>query len=262
MPGRRNTVACASAGKAALAALGRGWRARTAALWAQRHPIEHLSLCPVWTTVPALLLSLILSACLMALAVRSGSYSWAAWVSLVPLFAAIRLLGPRRAMLCGALWGLSLYAFLVLGTEARIAGTIRSLTLLSAVPAIYAYLGTLLTRRIGFAPLFLGLGWIGVELALRPLGLHNGLLGGSQGDGTLMHLVGGVLGYCLVASLVAYVNASLLSVLSGVCSRVSEPASVLGSADPVGCVWHFVSTKCPSFGTHSSRPRAPPVSLA
>ena len=224
-----------------------------------RHRADRLSFGPPWRTRAALVLSLILSAALMAVAVGSGHHAWVAWVSLVPLFAVIRIFSPRRAMVSGALWGLSFYLFLAFGTDVQGLATIQALLLLTAVPSAYAYLGALLTRRIGFAPLFLALGWIGVELALRPLGFGEGLLAGSQGDGWLVRLPASLLGYGLVAFLVAYVNASLLLVLSSVCSRDGKPVSVMASYDPLGCIGQCISVACSSFGIHSSQARAPPV---
>jgi len=121
-------------------------------------------------------------------------------------------------MLCGGLWGLCLYLF-VAAAGSVIPSTTPALALLTIIPAAYAGLGALLTRRIGFNPLVLGLGWVLVEVALKPLGLRSGLLAGTQAGGTLVYWVGQVLGYVLVAFLVAYVNASLLAVLT--CARLS-----------------------------------------
>ncbi|MGB2986314.1 MAG: hypothetical protein WBE26_10565 [Phycisphaerae bacterium] len=223
------------------------------------HSAERLSFGPIWATTTLFLLLLILSACFMAVSVGCGRYSWTAWVSLLPLFIAIRLMRPRVAMLCGALWGLSFCLSLVFGTEAAGPRTFPSLALLTAVPAIYAYLGARLTQRIGFAPLFLALGWIGVEWALNPLGLRNGLLAGSQGDGLLIDLVGKFLGYGLVAFLVAFVNASLLSVFDIAAFRVAEQRPVVGSDPSVRWVWHFITAKRLFSRMHSCQPRAPPA---
>ena len=55
--------------------------------------------------------ALALSALLMSVAVRSDACAWPAWISLLPLFWAIRTLSPFKATLCGALWGLCLYTF-------------------------------------------------------------------------------------------------------------------------------------------------------
>ena len=136
-----------------------------------------------WCTVKAgiLLLSLIASAGLLSVAIGSPNHSWLAWLTLLPLLAAIRLLSPAKALLCGALWGSSLFLFLASGIEPVIPVTLRSFALLSIVPAAYALVGAGVTRRFGFNPLILGFAWSGVELALIPLGLAGGLLVSTYG---------------------------------------------------------------------------------
>ncbi len=120
--------------------------------------------------------SLVGTALLMALALRSPAHASLAWISLLPLFWAIRFRGPTTAAFCGALWGISLYFFCTFGAAPAIAPALFSLVLLATVPALYAGLGSLLTRAIGFNPLMLACGWILLELALKPAGLHHGLL--------------------------------------------------------------------------------------
>ena len=209
-----------------------------------------------------LALSLIVSALLVALSLASPDHAWLRWSAfggLLPLFVAIRVLRPGRAMLCGALWGLSLYAFCVAVFNTGVSDALSSLALLAAIPAIYAYLAAKLTRWIGFSPFVLGVTWMGVELAFKPLGLHTGLLAGTQADGTLIHWLGGALGYVLVAFVVAYVNAALLSALQAARLRLPRPA------------YRSISTHCqtrlipqtlscfPLFAISPSQPRAPPI---
>ena len=164
----------------------------------------------------ALSLSLIGAAYLVAEEAASHRAPWLGCVTLVPLLMAIRTCRPGHAMLCGALWGSSLYLFAPAAGDTGISAGLFPLALLTAIPALYAYFGARLTRWMGFSPLLLGVGWIGVELALEPLGLRTGLLAGTQGNGTLMHWIGGALGYVLVAFLVGFVSAALVSVLSRV----------------------------------------------
>ncbi len=136
-----------------------------------------------------------------------------------------------------------------------------SLLLLTAIPAIYAYLAAKLTRWIGFSPFVLGVTWMGVELAFEPLGLHNGLLAGTQADGTLIHWLGGALGYVLVAFVVALVNAALVSVLSRV--GVNIPGSRYVPVLTEGGTLFVPQTfSCfPLFTIRGSQPRAPPIGL-
>ncbi len=161
-----------------------------------------------------LTVSLVVSAYVMARGLRSPEQAWLAWVALLPLFVAIRSLCPVHAMLSGGLWGLSLCLFAAVAVGTALGDAALPLALLTAIPAAYAFLGASLTRRIGFSPLVLGVAWMGVELAFEPLGLGHGLLAGTQGDGALMHWIGGALGYVLVASLVAFAGSVLLLVLS------------------------------------------------
>ena len=118
----------------------------------------------------------------------------------------------------------------------------------------------MLTRRVGFSPYLMALGWIGVELALRPLGLHHGLLAGTQADGGfVIRAIGSFSGYVVVAFLVAYINASLLSVLSEVRVSLSTPRLVASSAEPrrlvvpVDLICRLSRFPC------ISQPRAPPA---
>ena len=145
---------------------------------------------------------------LLSAALRDPELFLVGWCSLLPLFLAMRVLHPLRAAATAAVWGSSVALF------SPAAPAMASILLFAAIPALYALLGGVLTRRIGFHPLFLGLGWVGVEFALQPLSLHNGLLAGSQGNGPFLQFVGSTLGYVFVAFLIALVNAALLLVLS------------------------------------------------
>ena len=204
----------------------------------------------------ALVVSLLVGARLMALAVGSDGYAWLGWFSLVPLFLVIRLWRPARAMLAGALWGISLCLFSV-GQLAPPVG-VPSLLLLAAAPAIYAYFGARLTRWIGFNPFVLGVAWMGVELAIHPVGLRTGLLGGADG-GPVLHWVGQALGCALAAFLVALVNALLVSLLSSARLSIPQPRrqSPPGYDGALCCpqVFFFV----PRFSIRPSCPRAPPA---
>ncbi len=206
----------------------------------------------------ALILSLIVSAYVTVRGLGAPSHSWLAWVALLPLFAAIRVLRPVRAMLCGALWGFCLQVFAEALVGTGFAEGILSFALLTAIPAIYCLFGSLLTRRIGFSPLVLGVGWMGVALAVELLSLHDGLLSGTQGSGTLLHWVGGVLGYVLAAFLVAFVSSVLLVMLSAV--RVTIPRRPYPTeADDDGTCFVPQTFPCfPLFSIPFSFSRAPP----
>jgi apolipoprotein N-acyltransferase len=150
----------------------------------------------------------------MAMSVGLPGYSWIAWFGLLPLFLAIRILRPIAAALAGAFWGICFYFFSATGSIGVISPTVQSLALLTIVPALYTFFGALLTRLVGFNPLLLAFGWIVLELALKPLGLQQGLLACTQSQGPFLHWISNLLGYAFVAFLVACVNASVLSILS------------------------------------------------
>ena len=199
------------------------------------------------------------SAYLMALAIESPKYVWLGWVTLLPLFYAIRVLSPVRAMFSGAFWGACLFLASVASGRTEIAPTLGSFALLSLIPGAYCHFGATLTRRIGFSPYLLALCWIAVEFGLRPLGLNYGLLAGTQGDGFAIHVVGSFAGYVLVAFLVAWVNATLVSVLSEVRLSVTSHRLIPKAA---AVLKRLFVNELPSYLLHlihASQPRAPPI---
>ena len=208
--------------------------------------------------VVALFVGLLVSAFLMAVALRSQTGGLLAWFTLVPLFLAVRLLAPGRAFLGGAFWGLCLFLFCACSPDAPVGRTLPALALLTLVPGIYAWAGARLTRQVGFSPLLLALGWIGVELVFQPLGLKNGLLAGTQGHGIVVRTLGYLSGYVVVAFIVAYVNASLLSMLSDACvvvdsrRRVPRSSGAENRLIPIDLPVHFLRL------LSLSQPRAPP----
>jgi apolipoprotein N-acyltransferase len=178
----------------------------------------------------ALGMLLVPSALLTALAIGSADYSWFAWFGLLPLFFAIRILSPAVAALAGAFWGGCIYFFLVAGAVSSLSLTPHSFGLLATVLMLYTYFGGLLTRWIGFSPMLLALSWIVVELTLKPLGLRQGLLAGSQSANGFLHWISCLLGYAFVAMLVAGVNAWLVLLLS--CARLRFPPPTIPTGLP------------------------------
>ena len=212
----------------------------------------------VSVTNVALAIALVGSAYLTATAVGSPTHAWMGWLSLLPLFVCIRVLHPLRASACGALWGGCLFAFCVAAGRTAVSANLASLALLTALPAIYTFLGAALTRWMGFSPFVLGVGWMGVELVLAPLGLHYGLLSASQGDTALMHYVGRALGYVLVAFLVAWVNATLVAVFARVRLRLPRPFRITTSGNGVLFLRSQIVGGLSLVTLRPSHPRAPP----
>ncbi len=210
-----------------------------------------------------LLLLLVASAGLLSAAIESPSYPWFGWITLLPLLLAIRVLRPLQAAAAGALWGISLFLFLASGADPRIAMGVASFALLSTVPAIYAFWAAWLTRRFGSCVLLLGFGWGLVEVALSPLGMNGGLLGGTHGlaDGSFVHLLEGVLGYVCMASFIATANGLLLSIMSHACVRVcgTRRLYVRSTADLLRRLFPLEVPHYPFFCSNPAHPRAPPA---
>ena len=208
----------------------------------------------------ALVPAVVVSGGLMAVAVGSPDYPWLGWFTLLPLLLSIRILTPFRAMGCGALWGVSLFAFSVSVVGTPIPPTVQSLLLLAGITAAYTYVGAIVTRRFGFSVLFLAYAWIGVEFALKPLALHKGLLASGQASWSSLHLVASLFGYVWVAFLVALVNGLLLSILSTVCASVGGVLRAPRSTELTR--WFLHTSEAPSHRfrlIRISQPRAPPA---
>lgn len=184
------------------------------------------------------------------------------WLTLFPLLAVMRIFPAKSAMLGGAFWGAGLFFFLAQQAQPLIPPTLASFAFLVGLPAAYAFGMGCVARRFGFHPLILAFGWCGVELALLPLGLPGGLLGGIVGEsGGLLSVMQGLLGYVCMAALVVAVNAVALAMLTRAYARVCASQRLVrsSSAGPqsriipreIPICWH-------SYGL-ASQPRAPPL---
>ena len=207
-----------------------------------------------------LALMLGVSATFMALAVQTPRHFWLGWITLLPLMQSARSLTPGGAFCAGSFWGAALFwASALIGSD-NIAFTVPSFLILTLGPALYGCFGAWLTRRVGFSPYLMALGWVGVEFCLRPVGLEHGLLAGTQSEGMLFRVAGSFAGYFLVAFLVAYLNASLLSVLHTV-TRSCTGLRLISSA--CGLFDRLVALETPFIRSRVlcvSHARAPPLS--
>ena len=216
-----------------------------------------LALGSLW---PALILggALAASATVLTLAVGTASYRWAGWLALVPLFLVIRTLTPAAALLAGAVWGSAVFAAGSGLVANVVAPTGSAWALLAAVPAAYCCLGAALTRWIGFSPFVLGVGWMGVELALTPLGFDTGILGSAESSAGLFHWIATGLGYVLVAFVVAYVNAHLAAAISEVRLTIPRPLPIIRAAIVELRVTAQQSIPLALLEPLPAQPRAPP----
>ncbi|MEE9296062.1 MAG: hypothetical protein V3W34_14025 [Phycisphaerae bacterium] len=201
---------------------------------------------------------LVLGAYLMALALGTGKCPWVGLLTLLPLLRAIQVLRPAGAFLCGSVWGVSLYGFAVVPANPVILPGISSLVLLTMIPGLYAFAGAWATRRMGFSPFTLGVGWMLVEFSLRPLALRYGLLTPSQ-DHLLIGVIGRFFGYIWMTFWVAFASAWLLALLSKTRFRLSRPVFLVGLGEAGRRLWHLIPSRIPSLIVSPSRPRAPPA---
>ncbi len=203
---------------------------------------------------------LAIGAWLMALALNSPAFWWLGWVTLLPLFFSIRVLPPVQSFAAGAVWGSTLFLS-SLRYASDVPQTWFAFGMLAVVPGAYAALASRVTQRRGFHPLLLGLGWVGVELALRPLAMHHGLLAHTQGDSLLVQTVGNLGGYILVAFVLALINAALLSALLEQTSEATGTRYVLVPPSPGWVLPILDRVRCIARALHRMQPRAPPRGL-
>lgn len=214
---------------------------------------------PASTRYIAFACSLIVGGCLMALGRGSSDYSWLTWIALIPLFFSIELFRPSGACLSGLLWGVSFFAFSQVIVGSDVPGTWTSLALLSVVPAFYALVAAFVTQRVGFSPLVLAFGWTGVELVLALLGLRNGLLAAPLVSGALISPLGHVLGFVLVAFLVALVNALVVGFFERIRLKIPGRYFVVGSSLRETLLVSQTLTPTAGLTHFSLTPRAPPI---
>lgn len=204
--------------------------------------------------------ALVASAFLLSVSIGSPDHGWLGWLTLPPLFLAIRFLTPVGAAACGGIWGAALFLFSTTIIETPIEATAGSLGLLLLVPSAYAAAGSWLTRtKVGFSPLILAAAWIGVEYALAPLSMRFGLLAGVQARGSFLHAASGLLGYAFVAFVIAWLNGLFLAAVTGLKFHVPRFTISKSCAAPRGrVVDHYVPL--PVLSAPSARQaRAPPL---
>lgn len=208
-----------------------------------------------------LAVSLAVSAYLMALALAEPGRRWLGWITLLPLLLSLRFLLPPMAFVAGGFWGMCVGFFLEFESVAAGEPWLGTYLAQCFVPALYCGLGSYVTRRVGFSPLLLALGWVGVELLLDPLTGQRGLLAGTQGDGIVVRTVGHAAGWTVVAFLLAYVNASLVEIFTAVCAVGAGGSRLFASPSQIRstCIWDRSICDRP-LRFRPERPRAPPFS--
>jgi|GEM_PF-1192806 len=203
---------------------------------------------------------LVAGARLMALAGSADGHVWLGWFALVPLFFAIRWCRPVWAFVCGAIWGGALYTFSAGQSASAAAPAIANFLLLTTSPAVYTCLGALLTRRIGFSPVALAVGWMGVAFALHHAGSHMGLFGAQEGHLGALDWISQALGWIFISFAFALVSAWLVVVLSGVRLCAGDRRTPTSIDDYTLYLAPQTFAGFPLFSVPASHPRAPPIS--
>jgi apolipoprotein N-acyltransferase len=200
-------------------------------------------------------IALVLSAWVMSFAVSSQQHLPLAVLGLLPLLRIIQVVAPRRATVCGAGWGALLALFLSAQSSL---GLSNGGLLVPMAFAAYTGLGAWITRRWGYSPLVLAVGWFFIEIALRPLSLSQGVLVGSPESGVLLASIGQVFGYAWVAFILVFASAWLLSVVSRIRFDLSPPVVLPGLGDGQRGLWPLNPALRPCHVAVPSHPRAPP----
>ena len=148
-----------------------------------------------------------------ALLVAGGARHPACWllrgIALVPLFTAIRILRRNGATFCGALWGFYLGLALTLQCGGASPRADAFWLALVVTPALYAYGASVLTERFGFQPLLLAVSWLVPEFLFHLLSGRNGIVGQATTPDRPLDMMAQVLGWLILAGLIAYVSAKL-----------------------------------------------------
>jgi len=201
-----------------------------------------------------------LSALLTAVAITYPDCHWLAWFSLMPLFVAIRRLSSGWATWCGALWGGGIAFFASILPGGAIPNPDINAIALVAIPAAYAGLMALYSRRFGYSPLAMALGWILAELAFRTAGVTNGLLAAQYSMGPALHIVAALLGCGFAAFAVVWTNALLTFVPWKITLRCA--ALLREYEDPYATKIPTLIFFCPQSSSRLQEPspRAPPES--
>ena len=193
----------------------------------------------------------------MALVIGSGQHPVIGLLGLLPLIHVCQVSTPERALVAGGVWGAALYVFSALFGQSLVERGVGSIVLLTLVPATDACFGAWVTRRVGFKPFVLALGWLLVELALRPVVLGQGLLAGTQSH-TLLVSIGSVLGYGWVAFAVVFLMAWTLRVAGCIELELSWPDPAETLREALSTAFPILPALRPIEVIEEGQSRAPP----
>jgi len=182
----------------------------------------------------------------------AGAGPLLAMLGFFPLLLLVRFAPTGRAGIGGAIWGV--------GAAVMAAGSDPAMWLaFIAGPALFALLGSWLTRRIGFHALVIAVLWMLIELAMIASGLApRGMLASMAEHSVLFSGVAAWLGSVHVALLLALVTAGVVRVAAG-CIRAARRQ--WPSYPALRCRLRPVDIRIPWHDQCGMivRPRAPPM---
>jgi hypothetical protein len=191
-------------------------------------------------------------------AIVSARFHWAAWLGLVPVFAAIRRLSGVRAFLGGALWGGAVYLGAMIASGASFPITPLGCMHHILLPAGYVYFMAVFSRRYWYSPLALALGWILVELAVNVSGAQPGLISAEHISSPFLHVLTDFFGSGFIAFAVAYAGASVITIASSLGVRWRLSAIVIWRPTECRLVYESLSNPYATRHLRPVRPRGPP----
>jgi hypothetical protein len=180
-----------------------------------------------------------------------GSGPILAVLGLFPLLILVQFARTRGAFVGGACWGG--------GAAIMAAGFDPALWIAFVLgPAVFAFLSTWITRRIGFSAVIIAVLWMLIELAmihsgLAPHGVFASLAEGSSLAGGLAAWLGSAHVALLFALLASGVIAATVAVLTRLRHSRSKSVALLSHSAPIS--YHVAAQM---FCAELAMPRAPP----
>jgi apolipoprotein N-acyltransferase len=155
------------------------------------------------------------SAYALGLTYFSGHFAALAWVALIPFFVIIRRSSKPASAGYGALWGAVYFTLFGLIKPGLSPYSFPVFVIIGVVSsALLALCLNIVSRRLGFNPLALGLAWLIFEVVRIELVLHSGTLAASQPvDGPTLHITA-IAGLSGLSFLIVLVNVLLIRLLN------------------------------------------------
>lgn len=178
-------------------------------------------------------------------------------LALFPLFAVIRYMHPKAAVSAGAFWALLLALIFQGGSDLGLINYLPAVIWIGAV-GLYCGGGAWFTRRFGFSPIILAVGWVVMELALKALLISVPAEMIAVSNNSVTQVIATALGYICVALIIVILNATLILSLG----KMSLTMSCRAVCGMISQFCHQTHERGFTFkawtGMSPTRPRAPP----